>query len=58
MNWAEFLNMGGYAFEVWTCWGLTLAVLIFFIIIPKHRSAKIKTQIQRQISREQRQNNK
>lgn len=54
MNWTEFLYMGGYAFEVWTSWGLTLAVLAWFVIMPKLRSAKIKSQIQRQISREQR----
>lgn len=58
MNWTEFLHMGGYAFEVWTSWGLTLIVLILFVILPKRRSAKIKSQIQRQISREQRLKNK
>ena len=58
MNWAEFFYMGGYAFEVWTSWGLTIAALILFVILPKRRSAKIKSQIQRQISREQRSKNK
>jgi len=55
MNWSEFFHMGGYAFEVWTSWGLTLLVLFLFVIIPKRRSAKIRAKIQRQISREQRQ---
>lgn len=55
MNWADFFHMGGYAFEVWTSWGLTLAVLVWFVITPKLRSAKIKAQVKRQISREQRQ---
>ena len=54
MNWSNFFHMGGYAFEVWTSWVLTLVVLVLFIIIPKWRNAKIKTNIQRQISREQR----
>lgn len=45
--------MGGYAFEVWTCWGLTLIVLITFVIYPKRRNAKIRGEIMRQISREQ-----
>lgn len=54
MNWSEFFHMGGYAFEVWTSWGLTLLVLLSFVIIPKQRNAKIKAEIQRQISREQR----
>ena len=57
MNWSTFFDMGGYAFEVWTSWGLTLLVLCSFIIIPKQRNAKIKAQIRRQISREQRQDN-
>lgn len=55
MNWIEFFNMGGYAFEVWTSWGLTLLVLVWFVMMPKRRSAKIKAQIKRQIRREQRQ---
>lgn len=54
MNWSEFLHMGGYAFEVWTSWGLTLLVLVGFIILPKQRNAKIRVDIKRQISREQR----
>ena len=53
MNWSEFFQMGGYAFEVWTCWGLTLAVLITFVIYPKRRNAKIRGEILRQIRREQ-----
>lgn len=24
---AEFFSMGGYAFHVWTCWGLSLVLL-------------------------------
>ncbi|MBL4671324.1 MAG: heme exporter protein CcmD [Arenicella sp.] len=46
--------MGGYAFEVWTSWGLTLLALVAFVIFPKRRSAKITADIKRQISREQR----
>lgn len=52
MNWADFFHMGGYAFEVWTSWGLTLIMLLCFVIHPKRRSAKIKTEIRRQINRE------
>jgi len=28
MNMAEFFRMGGYAGYVWSCYGLTLAVLL------------------------------
>jgi heme exporter protein D len=34
MTLAEFLNMGGYAFYVWTSYGLTLLVLLVNIIVP------------------------
>jgi heme exporter protein D len=54
MNWSEFFYMGGYAFEVWTSWGLTLLALVAFVILPKRRNANIKADIKRQISREQR----
>jgi len=57
MNWTEFFEMGGYAFEVWTCWGLTLCVLILFVITPKLRNTKIKEEIKRQLSRENRSKN-
>jgi heme exporter protein D len=57
MNWSEFFHMGGYAFEVWTSWGLTLMVLVSFVILPKQRNAKIRDNIKRQISREQRAKN-
>ena len=54
MNWSDFLHMGGYAFEVWTSWGLTVATLISFVIIPKIKNAKIRRDIKRQMAREQR----
>lgn len=34
MSFDEFLHMGGYAFYVWTSYGLTTAVLLYFIIAP------------------------
>jgi heme exporter protein D len=33
-NMQEFFAMGGYAFYVWTSYGLTLIVLLANIIIP------------------------
>ena len=52
MNWEEFFHMGGYAFEVWTCWTLTIAALCWFVIYPKMKNAQIRREIKRQISRE------
>jgi len=34
MSLQEFFAMGGYAFYVWTSYGLTLIVLLVNIIIP------------------------
>jgi len=34
MNWQEFFAMGGYAFYVWTSYGICLLALLANIIIP------------------------
>jgi heme exporter protein D len=34
MSVQEFFAMGGYAFYVWTAYGITLAVLVANILIP------------------------
>jgi len=33
----EFLNMGGYAFYVWSAYGISLVVLMLNIILPIRR---------------------
>lgn len=57
MNWNDFFNMGGYAFEVWTCWGLTTLVIVSLVILYKRGNAKIRQEIAREIRREQKFNN-
>ena len=52
MNWNEFFQMGGYAFYVWTAWGLTTIVLFCLWLHPKLARAKIVREINRQIIRE------
>ena len=52
MNWAEFFNMGGYAFFVWTSYALTLAVVLVNIISPILHRKKIIAKIKRAIKRE------
>lgn len=54
MNWADFFNMGGYAPHVWSSWGLSTFTLVVIILFSKHRNAKIKRDIARQIQREER----
>ena len=34
MSIKEFFAMGGYAFYVWTAYGVTLAVLVANLVIP------------------------
>lgn len=34
MNWHEFFAMGGYAFYVWTSYGLAFVVLLLNVLIP------------------------
>lgn len=47
----EFLNMGGYAFYVWSAYGLSFVVLIMNIILPMRREKEL---IRRLLKRQQR----
>lgn len=53
MNWSEFFNMGGYAFYVWTSYGLMLLLLVANIVSPIVQRRKIISRIKRAIKREQ-----
>lgn len=37
----EFLQMGGYAFYVWSSYGICLIVLLINVVIPIQREKKI-----------------
>ena len=52
MNWSEFFHMGGYAFFVWTSYGLTLIVVIANIVSPIMQRKKVISRIKRAIKRE------
>lgn len=53
MNWSEFFHMGGYAFFVWTSYGVTLIVVVANIVAPVMQRKKIISRIKRAIKREQ-----
>ncbi len=53
MNWSEFFHMGGYAFFVWTSYGITLIVVLANIIAPVMQRKKIIARIKRAVKREQ-----
>jgi len=52
MNWSEFFHMGGYAFFVWTSYGIAFAVLLANIILPIMQRKKTIARIRRAIKRE------
>jgi len=52
MNWAEFFDMGGYAFFVWTSYALTFVVIVMNSVSPIMQRKKIIARIKRAIKRE------
>ena len=52
MNWSEFFHMGGYAFFVWTSYGLTLLVVVANVVSPILQRKKVISRIKRAIKRE------
>ena len=52
-SWSEFFNMGGYAFYVWTSYGLTLLMLVVNIVSPMIERKKVIARIKRAIKREE-----
>ncbi len=54
MNLNEFLHMGGYAFYVWTSYGIALLILLVNIIAPARQRRKLLTDIARKARRARR----
>ena len=52
-NWSEFFAMGGYAFFVWTSYGLTFLVILLNIVMPIMQRKKVISRVKRAIRREQ-----
>ncbi len=50
---SEFFHMGGYAFFVWTSYGLATIILIANIILPMQRKKEIMNNLKRRLRREQ-----
>lgn len=53
MNWSDFFHMGGYAFFVWTSYGLALVIVLANIVSPLLQRKKVIKHIKRTIKREQ-----
>ena len=46
--------MGGYAFYVWTAYGITAAVLFFNVVAPLRQRRRLLADLQRKLRRESR----
>ena len=51
---SEFLDMGGYAFYVWTSYGITAAVLVANVVMPMRQRRVLLGELRRRIRRESR----
>jgi heme exporter protein D len=47
MNWTEFFHMGGYAFYVWTAYGLMAAILLANLLLSIRRRAEVMRKFKR-----------
>jgi heme exporter protein D len=52
MTLEHFFSMGGYAFYVWTSYGIALAVLLLNVILPLRRNAWVRKDIARALRQE------
>ncbi len=52
-SWSEFFAMGGYAFFVWTSYGIALLVIVLNIVMPMIHRKKVISRVKRAIRREQ-----
>ena len=50
----EFFHMGGYAFYVWSAYGVAFVVLVANIIVPLLRARDLRARLQRQARMESR----
>ena len=48
----EFLHMGGYAFYVWTSYGLGVIVILLNTVLPMQREKKIIQNLKKRQERE------
>ena len=52
MNWEKFFAMGGYAFYVWSAYGLMAIVLGINLVLPLRQKSLVMKNIARRLSRE------
>lgn len=47
MSLSEFLDMGGYAFYVWTSYGIALVLLVSNLLLPIYRCRHLLAEMSR-----------
>jgi heme exporter protein D len=52
-SWSEFIHMGGYAFYVWTSYGIGLVVLAANVVLPLVTRKQVIRRLRRRYRREQ-----
>jgi len=52
-SFADFINMGGYAFYVWLSFGVSFGLLFMLTLSSKLSLSKVKQDIAKQTKREQ-----
>lgn len=48
---ADFLNMGGYGFYVWSAYGVTFLVLVVNAVLPVLRERQLRRELARRARR-------
>jgi len=51
---AEFFHMGGYAFYVWTAYGIAFVVLVGNVLAPLFCQRRLRQELQRRARRARR----
>ncbi len=58
MSLTEFFDMGGYAFYVWSSYGLALIVLVVNLVLPVRQRRKLLADFTRKARRARREERK
>jgi heme exporter protein D len=51
-SWAEFIDMGGYGFNVWSVYALFVILVVVNLILPWRKKQKIVRQLKRRLTLE------
>jgi heme exporter protein D len=54
MNLTEFLHMGGYAFYVWTSYGIAAVILVANLVAPMRQRKRLLGEVARRARRARR----